>query len=163
MSVVVTNMRVLQPSRKGLAAGDLFVLQMPDDLYSFGRVIRTDARIGTMDKVILLYIYKPRFETKAPPPRAALSPDDLLIPPVLTNRLPWSRGYFEVVERRPLEAGEVLSPHCFRVAGPARIYYDEACNRLPEPVEPVGDYLLESFRTIDDRISHALDFPRAPD
>jgi hypothetical protein len=43
MAEVKTNLRVLRPSRKKVRAGDVFAMQMPDDLYLFGRVISTDA------------------------------------------------------------------------------------------------------------------------
>jgi hypothetical protein len=43
MAEVKTNLRVLRPSRKKVRAGDVFAMQMPDDLYLFGRLISTDA------------------------------------------------------------------------------------------------------------------------
>ena len=54
MGDVMTNLRVLKPSRKRLNAGDLLAMQLPDECYLFGRVITTEARIGPMDGVILI-------------------------------------------------------------------------------------------------------------
>lgn len=157
-----TNLRVLKPSRKRPASGDLFAMQLPDERFLFGRVIATDAEIGPMKDVILVYIYRPRFDSKDVPPRSELSPERLLVSPMMTNRLPWSKGYFETVDHWPLQPGDVLPQHCFLSAARGR-YFDEKGNELPGPVEPVGDWGLHSYRTIDDEISDALAFERAPD
>lgn len=162
MGDVVTNLRVLKPSRKRPVAGDLFAMQLPDERYLFGRVVSTEAMAGpSMGGAIMIYVYRPLFPSKDVPERAELSVEQLLVPPMMTNRLPWSRGYFETVARWPLEPGDVLGQHCFR-SWVGR-YFDEAGNELPRAVEPVGDYGLHSYRTIDDEISDALGFEQAPD
>lgn len=162
MAGVQTNLRVLKPSRKKPTAGDLFVMQLPDERYLFGRVISADAVIGPMKDVILIYVYRPRFDSKELPERSELSADRLLVSPMMTNRLPWSKGYFETVAHWPLEPGDVLSQHCFLSSAVGR-YFDEQGNELPGPIEPVGDRGLHSFRTIDDEISDALGWDRVPD
>ena len=73
----------------------------------------------------------------------------------------WSEGVFETVGNIPLGDGDVLDQHCFRRWNGK--YFDECSNQLPGPVEPVGDFGLHSFRTIDDDISDALGFERVPD
>ena len=162
VSEVGTNLRVLKPSRKRVKAGDLFAMQIPDGRFLFGRVITTEARIGPMDEVILLYIYKQRFSSKEPPDRDAFSREALLIPPQLTNRLGWTKGVFETVYHWPLEPHEVLEIHCFY--DPLRNkYFNERREELREPVGAVGFYGLGSFRTIDDAISDALGIGRVPD
>jgi hypothetical protein len=162
MAEVKTNLRVLQPSRKKLRAGDVFAMQMPDDLYLFGRVISTDAVIGPMTGIILIYIFRTRSEVKAPPRREDLRPDNLLVSPILINRLPWSRGYFETIDHRPLEQEDLLKQHCF-LSSVRGQYFDEKGHELPGPVEPVGSRGLNSFRTADDEISDALGFGRVPE
>lgn len=162
MAEVQTNLRVLKPSRKKPAAGDLFVMQLPDERYLFGRVITTDAVIGPMKDVILIYVYRPRFESREVPARSELSADRLLVSPMMTNRLPWSKGYFETVAHWPLEPGDVLPQHCFLSSAVGR-YFDEKGNELTGPIEPVGDRGLHSYRTLDDEISDALGFDRVPD
>jgi hypothetical protein len=165
MAEVKTNLRVLQPSRKKLRAGDVFAMQMPDDLYLFGRVISTDAVSGFSfsASAILIYVFRTRSEVKAPPRREDLRPDNLLVPPILINRLPWSRGYFETIDHRPLEDDEVLAQNCFWDVALRGQYFDEKGHELPGPVEPVGRYGLNSYRTADDKISKALGFERVPD
>ena len=80
---------------------------------------------------------------------------------LLPNRKGWSEGVFETVGNVPLGDGDVLDQHCFRRWNGK--YFDECSNQLPGPVEPVGDFGLHSFRTIDDDISDALGFERVPD
>lgn len=160
---VRTNLRVLKPSRKAPRAGDVFVMQLPDDRYVFGRVMSTEAMAGaSMPGAILIYVYRPRFDSTDLPPRSELSRERLLVSPMMTNRRPWSKGYFETVAHWPLEPDDVLPQHCFLSAARGR-YFDEKGNELPGPIEPVGDYGLHSYRTIDDAVSAALGFDRAPD
>ena len=160
---VRTNLRVLKPSRKAPSAGDVFVMQPPDDRYVFGRVMSTEAMAGpSMPGAILIYVYRPRSESKELPPRSELSPQRLLVSPMMTNRLPWSKGYFETVAHWPLEPDDVLPQHCFLSAARGR-YFDDKGNELPGPIEPVGDYGLHSYRTIDDAVSGALGLDRVPD
>jgi len=90
----------------------------------------------------------------------ALSPKSLLVAPVITNQKPWTLGYFEVIESRPLRKADVLSRHCFRdIRG---WYFDEFGNRLAHEEEPCGVWGLHSFRTIDDLLSDALGFENVP-
>jgi len=157
-----TNLRVLKPSRSRPAVGDVFAMQLPDGRYVFGRVARTDAKAGFgPPNAVLIYVYRDRHETKAPPEASELSPDRLLISPLMVNRLPWSKGYFETVASRSLSEGDVLDQHCFRDW--TGKYFDDRGNQLPGPIEPVGDYGLHSYRTVDDQVSDALGFERARD
>ena len=158
---VRTNIRVLKPSRQAPRAGDVFVMQLPDDRFVFGRVVSTEAMAGpSMPGAILIYVYRPPSDV-AEPDRSALTPDRLLVSPMMTNRLPWSRGYFQTVAHWPLEPGDVLPQHCFLDASRGR-YFDEAGKELAGAVEPVGDYGLQSFRTIDDEVSGALGIDLVP-
>ncbi len=154
------NMRVLTPSRKAVKPGDIFVMQLRDDEYIFGRVIRTDAMIDEMQNVILIYVYRAfSFDKTAIP---VLNRDQLLIAPDLINRLGWSRGYFEMVAHHPLTPEDVLPVHCFQSYFSGK-YFDEYNHQLPEKHEPCGQYGLGNYRVIDDLVSRALDIPLAPD
>jgi hypothetical protein len=55
---------------------------------------------------------------------------------------------------------DVLPQHCFQDS--RGWYFDEQGNRLHAAVEPVGQWGLHSYRTIDDEISKALGIPPAP-
>jgi hypothetical protein len=153
------NMRVLKRSRKTLKSGDVFVLQMRASEYIYGRVISTSARVGFFENCIMIYIYRCFSETRDVVP--SLKRHGLLLPPMMTNRLPWSRGYFETVANGPLTKDEVLRQHCFEdIRGR---YFDELGNQLPRRSEPCTLLSLHSFRTIDDAVSKALGIPLAPD
>lgn len=154
------NLAVLQKSRKP-QVGDIFAMLPPDGAFLFGRVISTTASFGGKPIATLIYIYQPRSRSADEIPE--LSPRQLLLPPILTNTLGWSRGYFQRVARRPLEAQDVLEQHCFQGGfGKQRGYFDERGRRLPGPVEPVGVTGLASYRSIDDAVSRALGLLLAP-
>lgn len=154
----VTNLQVLAPSRRAPRAGDIFVCRPAGRGYFFGRVVRTDAKIKYMSDSILIYVFAIESESKVPPERLSIM--RLLIPPLMTNRLPWSRGYFEFVANRGFELGERLPIHCFYSAAFGRLFDDDG-NELDKKVEPCGLSGLDSYRTIDDAISRALGIPLA--
>lgn len=162
MRPVQTNMRVLHPSRKKSKPGSVFVLQMPDGLFSFGRLIHTDVNAGMGQGAQLIYVFRCRSESKELPDRTELRATQLLIPPMMTNRLPWSRGYFETIAEIPFEVGDVLEQHCFHDSVFDK-YVDEQGTELAGPIEPVGRYGLGSFRTVDDAVSKALGIPLVPE
>jgi hypothetical protein len=156
----LTNLEILKPSRKRLHPGDVFALYIGDE-YSFGRIITVEAKPGySMRNAVLIYVYRTRMGAKELPERSELRPDNLIVSPMMTNRLPWSRGYFEFVANIELDDADILPQHCFRSSYGE--YFDESLNRLPGAVEPVGDWGLHSFRTIDDELSDALGIPRVP-
>lgn len=154
------NLRVLKKSRHIPQAGDIFVMQLPDTHYLFGRVINTNAKIGPMENCILIYIYDTQMNTPYPIP--CFIDSKLLVPPMMTNRLPWTKGYFMHLEHRILEKKETLGQHCF-LDDIRNCYRDEYGNKIKKCIEPVGVWGLDSYRTIDDAISEALGIPLAPD
>jgi len=156
------NLELLRPSRRKLAVGDVFVVKPIRHPFLFGRIIRTDAALFGQGN-LLLYFYDAWSDDAQDVP--SLTRDRLLMPPVVTNRLGWSRGFFNHVENRPLTSGDVLPVHCFvsNVYRDGPRYFDEFRNQLPGPVPPVGDRGLHSYRTIDDEISRVLGIPLAPD
>jgi len=160
-AAAVVNLKLLRPSRKRLAAGDIFVMLPPDGKFLFGRVISTEAKAGPSIPANLIYVFKARSPVKSVPDGSELRTDRLLIAPLMINRLPWSKGYIETLLNRPLADGEVLSQHCFRSSGGR--YYDELSRELSGPIEPCGLWGLNSYRTLDDDISKALGIPLAPD
>ncbi len=157
-----TNLRLLKRSYRQPLPGDVFVMQLPDDRYLFGRVILADIPHdeSPMPGAYLIYVYRHLSVTKTPD-FAALCPNQLLIPPEFINRMPWTKGYFETVASRPLEKSDLLPQHCFlRHTGK---YVDETGTELPSRVEPCGEWGLGSYRMLDDLISDALGIPRVPE
>jgi immunity protein 26 of polymorphic toxin system len=152
------NLTVLNKSRRSPIAGDIFVMLPSDELFLYGRVISTEAKIGPMSDCILIYIYRARSKNKEPVPE--MQRGQLLVPPIMTNTLSWRRGYFELVHHEELQNNDILEQHCFRDY--AGRYFDEANNQLPGPIEPVGIWGLHSYQTIDDEISKALGIELSP-
>jgi hypothetical protein len=150
-----TNLQVMEPSPREPRVGDIFAMQLPDGSYLHGRVIATDALAGpSMPGSNLVYLYSERSPTEAAPDSSALKPDRLLVPPLMTNRMPWKKGYFKTIANRALEPADVLPAHCFEdVRG---YYYDEYSNRRGHRTEPCGDWGLHSYLTIDDAVSQAV-------
>jgi hypothetical protein len=135
--------------------GDLFALSPRSGVFLFGRVVSTEASAGSaLTGLNLIYIYDVQRSTADPPGDDELSPSRLLVPPLMTNRLPWSRGYFETLDRRRLSPRDLLETHCFQDSRGR--WFDENGRELPEPIDPVGQRGVHSFRTIDDLVSDAL-------
>ncbi len=149
------NMKRLTRTTAKPRSGDFFAIALKNERFLFGRVINTDAISGLgVPGAILIYIYDTQSKRKELPDRIHLRPDRLLVSPMMTNQLPWTRGYFETVDHAPLQDEDVLGQHCFLSA--RGTYFDEKGNKLGTASEPVGDYGLHSYRSIDDEISGAL-------
>lgn len=153
------NLQVLKKTMRWPRVGDVFAMKPPDGDYLFGRVAATDANPLGVGGAILLYIYRVRAAEKTPVP--PLLRGQMLVPPLMTNKRPWTQGYFETVEQRAMTPMDRLSQHCFRDSFGR--YFDEYGNTLDGPVGVVGQWGLHSYRTIDDEISSALGIPLAPD
>jgi len=163
MKTPPTNLKILKRTRRKPEPGDIFAFQLEllPERYFFGRVVATDTKIGGFRDggVILIYLYKTSSEDKTKIP--TLHPSELLVPPIGTNGLPWSLGFFEVVKSGPNSVADLLPQHCFRdVRG---WFFDEHGNRLPAVVEPVGVYGLSGIGSIDHKISQALGLPLKED
>lgn len=165
---VRTNLRVLKRSNKAPQRGDVFAMQLPSGEFLFGRVIVANAHRGhaPMPGANLIYVYDQR-SGSLPPDLAQLLPGRLLVPPLWTNRLPWTKGYFQTVRNQPLGEFDVLRQHCFQEPalspGAVRPFVDQTGRRLSNRVEPCGEWGLVSYRWIDDHISDALGIPRVPE
>jgi hypothetical protein len=156
-----TNLTVLQRSRKKVGAGDVFTFQLLDGPFRFGRVVATGLNAPMPDST-LVYIYRAEASDPADPPLAQLVPEDLLIPPVFTNRQGWLRGYFKTLLHQPIEPTDLLATHCFFDSG-RKIYRNEQGEPLSAASDPCGSWSMASHRGVDDRVSQALGLPLAPD
>lgn len=154
------NLQVLKPSRARPQAGDVFAFRPGGVDFMFGRVIRTDAQVGPRIRGLnLIYVYDVRAPSKEVDP-AELTPDRLLLPPMMTNALPWVHGYFETIERKPVIDQDRLRGHVF--ASSNGRFYDDEDHEVPAASGvPIGSYGVHSYQTIDDEISKALGLPVA--
>ena len=106
----------------------------------------------------LIYVYSWQSDAKTPDYQELVS-DKLLLAPIWTNRLGWTKGVFETIENKPLREHDLLNQHCFRDSF-RRIHLDDRGRKLPFRVEPCGEWGLVSYRWIDDHVSDALGIPR---
>lgn len=158
----LVNLQFLKRSNKKPQVGDVFCLKVPTGHYLFGRVIFADVdrNKGPMPTANLVYIYN--YQSDVPVPNhGKMLLKDLLIAPVWTNRMGWTRGYFRTLENRPLLPSDVPPVHCFWDSVTKR-YFDNSWNVLPSRSEPCGSWGLVSYRWIDDHVSDALGIPRVP-
>lgn len=155
-------------SRKRVKEGDLFVMSLDDDAFLFGRVMRTPVAWAAGYKpeatFCTIYLYATVAKSKDDIPDD-LSTDNLLLPPMITNHQGWLKGYFETIDNRPIKAGERLDVHCFytrRLIGtstkPTVTYYNDLGEEIKKPKStPLGgDYGLDSYASIYDKVAHAL-------
>lgn len=154
------NMQQLRRTRKAPRAGEVFTFRLKARGYGYGRVIRTDCNLDGMSDTILIYIYA-RFDPR-PHQDVLLGKAGLLLPPMLTNRLAWTRGYFQPLAARPQQPGATLRVNCFW-DDVNECYVNEDGKPLKRRSEPCGFYALNSFRTIDRAISEAVGIPPSPD
>jgi Immunity protein 26 len=160
-----TNMVVLKPSRRKPVVGDVFVVNMANRRWIVGRVVCTDAmpEFGGWN---LVYFYR---EPVASPSdiRLPMRPD-LLVPPHITNDLPWRYGYFQNITNMPIAKSELLLRHIFRddLGWSSTGYVDEFGRETPPPLvddnHNIETYGLSGFRFIGEVLSKAIGLPPAP-
>lgn len=155
------NLEYLKKSYKPVEAGDIFVYKMKKHPYGYGRVIRTNVTMmEAWGGIIMVYVYDAFSEDKNAIP--TLNRNRLLIPPILINRRPWTKGFFETVAKLPLQKGDVLPVHCFHAIFPTR-YVDEEGKELRDRIEPCGVFGLGNEYTTDVELSRALGIKLSPD
>lgn len=159
---VKTNLKIIKKTSKSPITGDIFAIQLPSMKYIFGRVISAEPprEISPMPLSYLIYIYSFQSDIEIPN-YEKLTPDNLLLSPIWTNRLGWKKGYFQIISNQPLVADVLLSQHCFRRYNGS--FVDEVGQKLTRRTEPCGEWGLVSYRWIDDHVSDAIGIPRVPE
>lgn len=112
----------------------------------------------------LLYLYKSRISHKVIS-WSAIRPDNLLIPPIWTNRKPWTYGLFENIGRKEVAQSDLVDRYCFRAinAATGAPYCVNELGAKIECADSCGPWGLASYRTIDDYVSDALGIARIPE
>jgi hypothetical protein len=138
--------------RQRAARGDVFIFQLHSmpGIYFFGKVISVDSKIGFRDmSVLMVYIYRATSSSKEAIP--CLSKEELLVAPIGTNNVPFTRGYFEILRSDALGREDVLAQHCF--FNPAtKQYFDEMGQQLEAAVEPIGIDGLSGLESIAHKV-----------
>jgi ribosomal protein S18 acetylase RimI-like enzyme len=135
-------------ARREPQIGDVFALRRGEQGDLLGRVVSTTAIVGPTHGCIVVYVYR----DDASRPRR----EDLLLPPILTTRGAWSRGYFAHLRSEPLLPGDYFERHVFRDAQGR--FYDEEARPLdaPSPGEAVGEWRLLEVEAIEAAVAEAL-------
>lgn len=157
----MTNMKALKKTRKKVNLGDIFSFQILEGKFHWGRVVSLTANVGGFNDCVLIYIYKTVTENGQTVP-SSLSINDLLLAPIATNELPWKKGYFQLIDNQELTSEDLLEVHCFYDVL-FKKNFDDAGNQLDKSYAPCGSYGLDSYTTIDDKISEALGLELAPE
>ncbi|MFG0330109.1 MAG: Imm26 family immunity protein [Phycisphaerales bacterium] len=112
--------RFQKRSRRRPRPGDLFVMRERADpgRYLHGLVVRTDADISrTGHAGSLIYLFNRLTDEPRPvdDPIATMRPANLLLPPIITNRRPWTMGLFRTIDddSYSIDDFELLDPHIF--------------------------------------------------
>lgn len=153
------ELEVIAPYRKALKPGDVFAMKFGDDFYMHGRIINTEA-IWTGrpedDRVNLIYISDRVGSDPEDYESDALTPARLLVPPMMTPRTGWLRGYFFVVAHIPLTPEDVLERHVFKKKAQREWYFDDAGNEVEAWDGPIGLYAGFTYRSVQLVVLHAL-------
>lgn len=150
------NLKFIKRGR--LKQGDIFALLI-DNSYLFGRVVND--KVSMMGSCLpLIYVYniqssKPKVDCKE------LTPDKLLLPPLITFPSLWTKGYAKKVSFELIQDHNALSHHCFKVN--EKKYVDE----FGTVIEKINDqycgiWRIISLGIIDDMISDAIGVKRTP-
>src|ERR1700724_3239815 len=121
-------------ARREPQLGDVFAVRRGDDEELLGRVVSTSAVVGPTHGCLVVYLYR----DDVPRPKR----DRLLVPPSVTTRGPWSRGYFVHLRSEPLLPGDYFERHVFHDARGR--FYDEEARPVDAPAagEAVGEWRL---------------------
>ena len=150
-----TELIPLTPSRKRLREGDVFLLQPIPGTFYCGQIIRlkVESRDSFVNGMSLIYIYDRRVPDRGVP--AYLDAAPLLIQPVVINRLPWSRGYFETVGNLPVTERERRLSFGFWDTVRKR-FVDAGGNPLAKEPLYWTDYGLASYAVVGMLVQRAL-------
>jgi hypothetical protein len=161
-----TKLRRLRRSTKAPQSGDIFFFSILDREYFLGMVVDADSNIPIpfIKGSNLIYLYKTCLKTKEISWHA-IRPNNLLIPPLWTNKKPWTSGIFETIGHKEIAKIDLVDRYCFRTINPATgVQY--CVNELGAKIEcsdDCGGWGLVSHRGIDDRVSDALGIARVPE
>lgn len=150
-----TELIPMGKSRKPPKEGDVFLVQPFSRVYYYGKVIRT--HLESADSCVrgmnLIFLYDRRADGRDIPDE--LGGGDFLIPPVIINRLPWSRGYFETVGNAPVTEDEKNASYGFWSFQKKR-FVDVGGVPLARKPRCWSDYGLASYAVVGEKIQAAL-------
>jgi hypothetical protein len=131
-----------------------------------GRVVSTSAIVGPTHGCILVYLYRDgapvRGDVRRPDRREGADAntdatrEHLLVPPILTLRAPWARGYFVHKGTAPLLPGDFFERHAFRDAQGRLVDEEARPLAVAESGVPIGEWRLFDVDAIEAALRAAL-------
>lgn len=145
----------MNKSRKHPKEGDIFWVQPLMNMYYYGKVIQT--QIQSIDSLVngmnLIFLYDKRATDHSI--LEDLSDAGFLIPPVIINKLPWSRGYFETIGSVPVTERDRSMSYGFWSFLKKR-FVDVQGMPLANQPQYWSDYGLASYAIVGGKIQAAL-------
>lgn len=153
-------MEFLEISKKKIITGDIFVLKPPKMKFYYGIVANADAKMFSAERILHIHFFDFSTNDYNTVPNK-LYDSNLLIPPVLTNKIAWQKGYFKTIGNVTIEK--------FRTIKEASFYYyngeifDDNSHQLSKPysIETTGSFSITSHLNIDNLMSLRLGIPLA--
>jgi hypothetical protein len=148
-------MKILKGKRsyKNPVPGDLFIFRTdnPKCSIGIGCVVIVDAKCLFYENCIIIYIYDEWISTIEDLNESNLKKDKLLLPPIIIDKSPWTKGYFQTIKNLELTDEDIFINHCFKHINGK--YYDEYANELSEPLNLVGSASICYIGEIERRIN----------
>lgn len=146
----------MNPSRKKPKEGDIFVIQPKENVYFYGKVIRTNlpSTNGMIRGWNLIYIYRRPIKQIILPD--FLDPKQLLIPPQIVNNQGWLKGYFQTIGNVPVTLKDISQDYGF-LDHITKKYVDEEGRFLSHKPSTYTDYGLGSYGIVGYDVQEALE------
>ncbi|MEN6312659.1 MAG: immunity 26/phosphotriesterase HocA family protein [Clostridiaceae bacterium] len=145
----------MNPSRKRPKEGDIFVIQPKENVYFYGKIIRTNlpSTNGAVRGWNLIYIYRQSAKQITLPD--FLNPKQLLIPPQIVNNQGWLKGYFQTIGNVPVTLKDIAQDYGF-LDYITKKYVDEEGRFLSHKPLTFTNYGLGSYGVIGILVQKAL-------
>jgi hypothetical protein len=160
MEEIAINLEHLANSRKNINTGDIFVLKPKGKDYYYGVVANANSNHFGIEDIIHIQIFNYCTEQIANV-SDSLYKYDLLLPPILTNKLGWRKGYFKTIGHSDIKLFPTVKRAAFVDVIRTGYYFDDKSNPLDKiySIETTGAFSIKSYLNIDTLISLKLGIP----
>lgn len=160
MEEMAINLEHLENSRKNIHTGDVFVVKPKGEGYYYGVVANSNSNHFGVEGIIHIQIFNYCTEKIEGVP-CDLYKYELLIPPILTNKLGWRKGYFKTIGSLDTNMFPSIKQAVFVDVIRSGYYFDDKSNQLDRiySIETTGSFSIKSYLNIDALISLKLGIP----
>lgn len=127
----------------------VFSYTLGNGCYRWGSVVSEYKGFGLQVPGFLLYLFDA--VSQSPDEVPHLASNKLVVPPIITNTMPWKRGVFRNVADVCLQGDQVMQRHCLW-SPESNSFWDEHDNRLSEMGYPCGLRMLIGLQGIEELI-----------